>query len=372
MGPVGVLHVVDCLNVGGTERQMFELLRRLDKTRFRPLVATFKTGGELLPSLRGLGITPIVFPLKGSLTQPNTLFQIARMALLCRRENVRIVHAHDFYSNVVGTSAAALGRVRAIASRRDLAHWLSPTQRRALLVALKLADCVVANAQAVGALASTAESVPADKLRVIPNGIDVERFDALAARAPDPALPDAHGLPRVAMVASMHLPDKGHADLLAAAKQLEDRGVKAQYLFVSDGVLRPALEQRALELGLVDRVHFLGRRADVASILSRVDLVVLPSWAEGFPNVVLEAMCASRPVLATNVGGIPEVLVDGVTGHLLEPRRPDLLADALAVLLAHPERLREMGRAGRRRVEETFSLDRMTDAVESIYSRLAA
>src|SRR3954471_14880524 len=87
--PIGVLHVVDCLNVGGTERQLFELLRRLDRSRFRPLLATFKAGGELLPRLREIGIEPVVFPLRGSLAQANTAYQITRMAMLCRRENVK-------------------------------------------------------------------------------------------------------------------------------------------------------------------------------------------------------------------------------------------------------------------------------------------
>src|SRR5881628_2629864 len=98
-GAIGVLHVVDCLNVGGTERQLFELLRRQDRTRFRPLVATFKDGGELLPRLREMGLEPFVFPLRGSLVQTNTALQITRMAMLCRRENIRVIHAHDFYSN---------------------------------------------------------------------------------------------------------------------------------------------------------------------------------------------------------------------------------------------------------------------------------
>src|SRR5579863_3301769 len=105
---IGVLHVVDCLNVGGTERQLFELLRRLDRTRFRPLLACFKGEGELLPRLLELGLMPVEFPLRGTLVQPNTAWQIARMAWLCRRQNVSVVHAHDFYSNVVGVAAARM------------------------------------------------------------------------------------------------------------------------------------------------------------------------------------------------------------------------------------------------------------------------
>src|SRR5262245_8628743 len=109
---IGVLHVVDCLNVGGTERQLFELLRRLDRSRFRPHVACFKDGGELYPRLTEIGLPPVVFPLRGTLVQANTAYQIARMALLCKRENIRVIHAHDFYSNLIGVAAAGMAGAR--------------------------------------------------------------------------------------------------------------------------------------------------------------------------------------------------------------------------------------------------------------------
>jgi glycosyltransferase involved in cell wall biosynthesis len=369
--PHGVLHVVDCLNIGGTERQMFELLRRLDRRRWRVHLVTFKPGGELLPQLKSIGIEPIVLPLGGSLTRPQAALAVARLAWLIRKENVRVVHAHDFYSNIIGVAAATMARVRAIASRRDLAHWLNPTQRKLLACALQLADCVIANAEAVGERVRTYEHVPATKLRIVPNGIDVAHFDALSRVEPDPPLPPARdGRPRVAMVASMHLPDKGHRDLLQAAARLASRGVCAQWLLVSDGALRTTLQEEARALGL-DDVHFLGRRSDVPAILSGVDLVAHPSWAEGFPNAVLEGMCASKPVVATRVGGIPEVMRDQQTGFLVEPRQPSALAEKLGVLLTDPARRQEMGRAGRLRVEGVYSLERMTATIDELYRVLS-
>jgi glycosyltransferase involved in cell wall biosynthesis len=363
-----VLHVVDCLNVGGTERQLFELIRRVDRRRFRPLVACFKAKGELLPRLRELGIEPLEFPLGGTLLHATTAVQIARMALYCHLEKVKIIHAHDFYSNLIGVAAAKLAGARAIASRRDLGHWLSPIQRRALRFMMWRSDYVIANAVAVGDLVTRKEGVPAEKLLVVPNGIDVHLFDAEAAREPDPLLPpNPEGLPRVAMVANMHLPDKGHGDLLEAAARLAARGRRAQWLLVSDGALRAQHEERARALGLA--VDFLGRRDDVPRILRRVDLVVHPSWAEGFPNVVLEAMCAGRPVVATRVGGCPE-LIDDDTGLLVEPRQPEALADAVEQLLSQPKRAQKMGERGRRRVEERYSLDRMSASVQSLYESL--
>lgn len=370
--PIGVLHLVDCLNIGGTERQLFELVRRLDRRRYRSFVACFNEGGELDPMLRDLGIAPFGLPLHGTLARPNTVLQILRLALACRKNRVRILHAHDFYSNLIGVAAARLAGIRAIASRRDLGHWLSPRHHRVLRIALKHADRVLANAHAVGRLVLSEEEVAPPKLRVIPNGIDLTRFDALARRAPDPPLLPAHpGVPRLCAVASMHLPDKGHGDLLDAAAALEARGVRVEWLLLSDGGLRETYQARARELGLGESIHFLGRRGDVPSLLARVDLVVHPSWAEGFPNAVLEAMAAARPVVATRVGGTPELVVEGETGYLVDPRQPAALADAIVRALADRDRLRQLGERGRARVESTFSAEQMIHSVESLYAELA-
>ena len=369
--PIGVLHVVDCLNVGGTERQMFELINRVDRARYRPMLACFKGGGELLPSLRAIGIEPEVFPLRGSLMQPNTAFQVARMAMLIRENNVRVVHAHDFYSNVIGVAAASVAGAKSIASRRDLAHWLGGTQRKALRLACRLADAVVANAAAVAEQTARDFAVPDDKMHVVLNGIDVERFDLQAFKTPDPLLPAGDiAIPRIGMVASMHLPDKGHADLLEAAAILKARGLRAQYLLVSDGALRGELEEKARTLGLGGDVYFLGRRDDVASVLVRCDIIAHPSWSEGFPNAVLEAMCAARPVVATRVGGIPEVMIDGEHGLMIEPQRPAELASALGKLLENPLAAHVMGLRGRQFVEREFSLDRMCARVTALYDSL--
>jgi glycosyltransferase involved in cell wall biosynthesis len=370
--PMSVLHVVDCLNVGGTERQLYELLRRMDRTRYRPLLACFKTDGELLGKLRDLGIEPQLFPLRGSLAQANTAFQITRMAMMIRSENVKVVHAHDFYSNVIGVAAASLAGARSIASRRDLAHWLGGTQRKMLRVACRMADAVIANAAAVAEQTERDLAVAPDKMHIVPNGIDVAHFDLQAFKTPEPLLPAGEvSLPRIGMVGSMHLPDKGHAELLEAAAILKARGVRAQYLFVSDGGLRPELEAKAQALGLADDVVFLGRRTDVPSVLVRCDVIAHPSWSEGFPNAVLEAMCAARPVVATRVGGIPEVLTDGVHGLLVEPQRPAELASAIEKILANPLAGHVMGLRGRQHVEREYSLDKMRKTVEALYEQLA-
>ena len=206
---------------------------------------------------------------------------------------------------------------------------------------------------------------------MIPNGIDVAHFDLQACKLPDPLLPAAPvSLPRIVMVGSMHLPDKGHGDLLEAAALLKTKGIRAQWILVSDGVCRPALEQQSRTLGLTEDVVFIGRRDDVPSILSRADLIVHPSWSEGFPNAVLEGMCAARPVVATRVGGIPEVMQNGVHGYIVEPKQPVELADAIEKALANPLAGHVMGLRGRQHVEEKYSLDKLCRTVVSLYDSL--
>src|SRR5262249_26835534 len=166
------------------------------------------------------------------------------------------------------------------------------------------------------------------------------------------------------VVGNMDRPHKGHADLLDAAARLARR---ARWLLLSDGPLRPGLEAEAAARGL--DVCFLGRRRDVPAILARVDGLVHPSWTEGCPNVVLEAMCARLPIVATCVGGTPDLLGD--TGWLVPPRDPASLAAAIGDLLDDPTQARALGAAARARVEACFSMPRTIDKVLDLYEELA-
>jgi glycosyltransferase involved in cell wall biosynthesis len=367
----GVLHLVDCLRMGGTERQLLGLLRQLDRRRFPQAIACFQRDGELLPELERLGLNPVELPLKGTLYRANTAVQVARLAALCRARGVAILHAHDFYANAIAVAVGRLTGLKVIVSRRDLGHWLGAVQRRVLPTLCRWADRVLCNASAVARLA-IAEQVPAAKVSVIYNGIDVADFDRAAARPPSPPPPRIRRppVPAVLMVGSMNLPDKGHGDLLGCAARLAARGRTIEWWLASDGPLRRQWEERSRALGLQGAVRFLGRRDDVPALLAAADLVVHPSWAEGFPNVVLEAMCAGRPVIATRVGGAPELVLHGTTGVLVEPRRPVELADAVERLILDPPLQTRMGRLGRRHVETRFTIERTRVKTEALYESL--
>jgi L-malate glycosyltransferase len=373
--PRTVLHLIDCLAPGGSEQQLLHLLRSTDQRRFRPILGTFHVGGMLRGEVEALGIPVTEFPLRSSLLHPNTGLQLGRIVAHCVRERVRIIHAHDFYSNLLGVAAARLTGVRVLVSRGDLAHWLSPLQRRALGVACRASDQVVANARAVAELTDGGLDVPDRLLSVIFNGIDVTGFDREARLPPDPPvdlLEDAEARRfTVAVVANMNTAAKGQADLLEATAALSAAGLPLRLLFVGDGERRPALEAQAAALGLTDRVRFLGRRRDVPRILHRVTAACLPSWTEGLPNSVLEAMLAARPVVVTAVGGCPEIIEHGRTGLLVAPRAPTALAAALARLFGDRAAAERMGRAARAAIAAGFDLPHFVGAYQALYDRLS-
>ncbi|HEX9188110.1 MAG TPA: glycosyltransferase, partial [Vicinamibacteria bacterium] len=237
------------------------------------------------------------------------------------------------------------------------------------------ASRVVANAPAVAEAALRERGLRREQVVVIPNGVDVGRFDP--ARHPRPEARAraarewevADGETVIGAIGSL-TPVKGHHDLLEATARVAARQPRVRLVLVGDGPLRPALEGHAHRLGLRDRVVFAGVRGDVAPLLASFDLVALPSHTEGLSNVLLESMAMARPVVATAVGGNPDVLHDGVTGRLVPARDPGSLAAALLELIGSGEKARAMGQEARRDVSLRFSQERMVEGHEALYRGL--
>jgi glycosyltransferase involved in cell wall biosynthesis len=174
----------------------------------------------------------------------------------------------------------------------------------------------------------------------------------------------------IAVSIGRHVPEKGYRHLVDGAARLERTKPDVHWILVGDGELRGELEAQAQRLGLVSHVHFTGWRDDVAEMLALADVFVLPSESEGFGRVLVEAMAMGRPVVATNVGGIPDIVLDGETGLLVEPANAAALADAVRALVDEPARAARLGAAGRVRAESTFSLGAHVDAVERVYEEV--
>jgi glycosyltransferase involved in cell wall biosynthesis len=357
--PCPIAFLLTSFDVGGTERQMVELIRRLDRAAFEVHVACFHRGG-VLEARATEGVASVAsFPIRG-FGRPSTMRQMIAFARWCRRIGARIVHTCELYANIFGLPGAALAGVQVrIGNRREL---VTPDKTRAQLAAqraaYRLAHAVVANSQAAAEQLGR-EGVPAATIRVIRNGIDAAAYAPVQAG-------EHERVRRIVTVANLRV-EMGHDTLIDAASRIVGRDPDVKFWIVGDGPLKQTLLDRVNARGLSSRFTFFGQRNDVPALLAVSDLFVLPSRTEASPNSVIEAMAAGLPVIATRVGGIPELVEDGHTGRLIDPDAPDALADAVLAMIDNPSDAQRLGRAARIRAERDFSFERMVSDFEHLY-----
>lgn len=369
MKPTNVLHLVNILGVGGAEGQFVERVRTTDRGRFRPLVAALDASGRHLEALRAEGIEPVSFPLGPSFAHPTTAWIVARLAAWMRGRNVALVHAQDFYTNLLAVPAARLAGAKVIVSRLDLAHWHGSARRLALALATRAADRVQVNAMAITRQLVDEERIDPSKVALVHNGIDLARFDARADRPLDAPLPVPPGAQVITTIANLH-PIKGQEDTVRAVANLAPSFPSLHLLLVGEGEKRQVIVDCARRLGVEDRVHLVGHRADVPAILARSHVLVSSSRAEGLSNSVIEGMAARLPVVATAVGGTPE-LIDGRSRGLLVPARsPERIADALARILSDPDLARSLGSEARAFAERNLRIEVMSRGFDRLYEEV--
>lgn len=367
--------------IGGTERHVMNFVSHLDASRFELQLACLKRVGEFLCQIEALRI-PIAEYRIDRLYGPHTLAQQWRFARDLRASRMQIVHTYGFYPNVFAVAAARLaGTPVVIASIRDTGMALTPLQKRAQRLTCRLADLVLVNADAIRRTL-VQEGYPADRIHVIRNGVAREAF---APRTLGARLRADLGLPLDAPIVGMlsRLDEKkGVYDFLEAAARVAARVPDARFLVIGDGVVVrrgnlvkngnycTALHQAAHRLGLANRLVFTGGRLDVPELLAQCAVSVLPSHSEGLSNTLLESMAAGVPVVATNVGGNPEVVQEGRTGFLVPPRNPEALTDRICRVLEDRGLAGRLGESGRQRAMSHFSIDRMLHDTERLYETL--
>ncbi|MGP3964472.1 glycosyltransferase [Nonomuraea sp. 3N208] len=368
MSPAKVCLVTGNLGLGGAEKQLVLLAQGLHRCGIRTCVLVMNHGGPYETVLRESGV-PVVYlgfkRLHGiGVDVARNLVAFCRLVSFLRKEAPDVVHAFLYHEYVTVAPAARLAGVPVVvAGRRSMGTFKE--NRKVLLAveraATRITDMVIANARAVADNCLRQEGLDPRKITVILNGLPQETFDHV-----EPAVADTH-LPVIVCVANLRYP-KGHEHLLEAMALLDERGVACTLLLVGDGKDRPALEERACCLS-VD-IRFLGVRTDVPALLRRADVVVSPSLAEGLSNSVMEAMAAAVPVVATAVGGTPELL-DG-RGVVVPAGDPAALADALAATLADLEHARDLAAEAAAWARCHLSVDTMVDSHVGIYRDLLA
>lgn len=375
-----VFFLLDSLNVGGTETQAVELATRLDPERYDVTLGCLRARGPLLEKLAGTAVSVREFYPHGGMDSIRGIYQMLRLAIFLRRGGFKIFHAHDLYANMLGIPAAVLARVPVIiSSQRDLAHLdLYKTRRRVWVRRLQnLSTAVLTNAGAVRDAVLAENHFAPEKVRIIYNGVDLEKFSHGSRErnwlTPDETK-DASGVQEkakwIVLVGNMLTDVKGHPWLIAAAEAITREFPETRFLLVGDGAQRKEFERQVAELGLDRHFLFLGRRNDVPRILACCDIGVLPSRAEGLPNAVLEYLATGLPTVASRVGGNAEILQNEKTGLLVPPEDSAALAEALLRLLRDPEFAARLGKNGREYVSSEFSVQRMIANTDQLYTEL--
>jgi glycosyltransferase involved in cell wall biosynthesis len=370
-----VLLLVNSFDVGGSERQTFQLTRALsDSGRYRVHLACLNAGGALRAEVASLDLGEIrEYPLT-SFHDGNMVVQLRRLRQYLNRERIAIVQSSDFYTNIFGMAAAAAARTPVrIAARRESA-MRPAAQRYVERWSYRLAHTVVANCEEVRRQLIE-EGVPARKITTVYNGLDMGRVAVRPGLQREDVLA-SYGLPRgtthrfITIVANMRHAVKDHPTFLRAARQVSAIVPDAMFLLAGEGELTASLRALAVQLGLERKVFFLGRCERVAELLAISDVCVLSSKMEGFANAILEYMAASRPVVATDVGGAREAVTHGETGYLVQPGDNEAMAMYIITLLSDPDHARLMGSRARSVIEAKFSAEAHLARSEDLYARL--
>jgi glycosyltransferase involved in cell wall biosynthesis len=374
--------VITRLNVGGPALHTTLLTQRLDPARYDSLLASGVVGrdeGEYLALCGGPAERVVQVPSLVREVRPAAdAVALVELVRLMRRIRPHVVHTHTAKAGVLGRLAARLARVPVVLHTYHghvFEGYFAPWQARVFLAmertVARWTDCLLAVSDRVRQdLLALGVGRP-EQFRVVPLGLDLARF--LGSDATRGALRSElalhPGTPLVGIVARLvHI--KAHEVFLNAAARVAREVPDTHFVVVGDGERRAELEALAGALGLGSRVHFLGWRRDLDRLYPDLDVVGLTSRNEGSPVALIEAMAAGRPVVATSVGGVPDVVDDAVTGYLVPSGDAAAVARAVVELLTDPRRGDKMGQAGRERVLPRFAVGRLLADLDGLYQDL--
>jgi L-malate glycosyltransferase len=371
---IRISYVIGSLAIGGAETQLVRLVNGLDRERFDPSIICLVEGGDLEGTIAR--DVPIAKPsdertaTKGArrwITVGRRALSILVSELLRRRPD--IVHAYLPAAYVpAGLVGWCLRAPVIVAGRRGFpsGRYATAWWRTLARLANNVIDVQICNSSAVRNVAVAAEKVKSERSRVIYNGIDLPQLNRVA---PPPEM--ASSDPQAVMVANF-IAYKGHVHVLQAMARVVEGHPHFRIVFIGDGPERATLERLTADLGLREHVLFAGQRHDAAELIKGFDFSILGSSEESFPNAIMESMAVAVPVVSTRVGGVAELVEDGLHGKLVQFGDVDAMAEAIGWMLDHPDERRRMGQAGRERIGTEFSTERMVAQTEAVYEEFLA
>jgi len=370
-----VLQFIGSFHQGGSERQAVQLTRLLcENNSFNVSIATLENAGVLREEVEKMDFTNIPEFKLTSFYNVNFVKQLLKCASFMRENKIEIIHTHDFYTNIFGMFAAQIFRVSlAIASKRETGGMRTKMQKRIEKFAFRQANAIVANSEAVKKYLIS-EGISAEKIKVIYNGLDLERLTPKITDrktiCAELGLPTDENIKFITLVANLRHKVKNQPMFLRTAQKVLQKFPNAHFVLAGEGELREDLENLAKELKIAENTHFIGRCAQVPELLSISFAGVLTSFNEGFSNSILEYMAACLPVVATNVGGASEAIVENETGFLVESDDHETMANRLIELLEDEEKARKFGAEGREIVEQKFSCPAQLENTLKLYGKV--
>ena len=356
--------ITELNTLGGAETYVKQMAPRLLQAGYAIRVITFMSGGTLVAELRNSGVTVIELGLKNKFDWKAMI----RLSSLWRADRPDLVHTHLYHAGIIGRIVAKVMGIRTVVVHQHGAERARSTVRSRIdRLTSPLVSRYVVTCRAVADLLQQREGISGMKIVIIYNGI--ECLEPISPKPDKSHQERLSSIPTIISVGRLS-PEKGHNTLLEAMALLHTHQTQARLVLVGEGGSQIFLTERIKELNLNGFVHMLGTRRDVAELLANADIFALPSDWEGVSIALLEAMAAGLPVVATAVGGTPEVVIDGINGLLVPPHDPEALAGALSRLLIDPDLRQHIGETGRQSVRERFNIQHTVHQTQALYESL--
>jgi glycosyltransferase involved in cell wall biosynthesis len=369
---IKILFIITSSGIGGAEKILYYTATGLNYNKYDVSVCSLKKNGEIAGDLEKQGIEVCCLHMGGRerfLGWLSSIITLIRLFPYLIRIRPTIIHSFLFRANILARIAGYLtgvpiviSSVRVMGGEKKYFHYVE-------MITSFMVDHYVAVSESVKRYIIDKSKISAEKISVIYNGVNIKSQDDLHEQ--NPKMPfKIEDEDRILMTVGRLHEQKGHCYLIQAVSKVRKEFPKVKLLVTGEGEEENNLKKLVKSLDLTNKVIFAGLSSDIEGILPIAELFILPSLWEGLPNVLLEAMAAGKPVVATKVGGIPEIVVHGETGILVPPRDTDALAIAIIDLLQNKLKAKNMGEAGRIRAGKRFSIYKMIEKTENLYQEL--
>jgi len=358
-----VLYIIDSLTHGGTERQLVELVNKLDRSRVQPHLCTLKESNELFSELD----VPKICLGYRSFTAPSILKNLYDLHRFIKKHDIQLVQTFFQDPFLLAALVRPLRSLPLIGSFRDLGFWRTSAESYKMRLAYPFFSGFIANSRAVKDHFVAVDGIASDKIEVLYNGFDLSALEVASADSEG----DDPGACTVGIVANLNRPVKRVDDFVSAAALVYRRNPAVRFTVIGGGGLQDDLERLCTELGIRHAVHFTGRIDNPLPFVKNFSVGVITSETEGFCNAIIEYMACGVPVVATRVGGNPELVTEAENGFLVPIGDPEALAEKISLLIENEELRSSIGEANRRKVSEQYSLQVMLEQQTRYYERHA-